>query len=91
MLCVAKFAAENPNTDMQSHSSKITGMVMDSRKSVVLSCSLDGTVRAFDTKRLKCFRVMKPEVPNQLNCIAYEGELVCVGGFDPYEIYCFHL
>ena len=24
-------------------------------------------------------------------CLAYEGELVCAGGFDPYEVYCFHL
>lgn len=34
---------------------------------------------------------MQPEQPNQLVALDVQGELVCAGGFDPYEIYCFSL
>ena len=36
---------------------------------------------------------MKPEVPNQLYSLDIEpsGDLICTGGYDPYEIYVFSL
>ncbi|CAD8144037.1 unnamed protein product [Paramecium octaurelia] len=85
-FCIAKFNDQ--------HSSKVTGIkYCPSKQGVLLSCSLDGTVRAYDTIRLKCFRVMQPEILNQLQCLDVEpsGDLICVGGFDPYEVYVFSL
>lgn len=81
-MCITKFNNE--------HTSKVTAMKF-AKPGVLISCSLDGTVRAFDTIRFKQFRVMQPEIPNQLYSLDNEGEIICAGGFDPYEIYCFSL
>ena len=52
------------------HESKISAVKFSPKKNnTVLSASLDGTVRAFDTKRYNYFRVMKPDVNNQLLCL----------------------
>lgn len=93
-LCVSKFSVENEKQEQHGHNSKVTDVhFVNKKKGVLASCSLDGCVRVYDTIRLKCFRVMQPELPNQLSCIDSDpsGDLICVGGFDPYEIYVFSL
>ncbi|EGR28731.1 periodic tryptophan protein 2, putative [Ichthyophthirius multifiliis] len=75
------------------HDSKVTGITFTSRANTVITSSLDGTCRAFDTLRYKCFRVLKPNINTQLNCVAVDqsGELVCAGAIDPYNIYLWNL
>lgn len=60
---------------------------------MVVSASLDGTVRAFDLVRYRNFRIMKPPVPNQLLSLAIDpsAEIVCAGGQDPFDIYVWSL
>eukprot|EP01017_Pseudomicrothorax_dubius_P008801 TRINITY_DN12918_c0_g1_i1.p1 TRINITY_DN12918_c0_g1~~TRINITY_DN12918_c0_g1_i1.p1 ORF type:complete len:458 (-),score=80.59 TRINITY_DN12918_c0_g1_i1:514-1887(-) len=54
---------------------------------------MDGTVRAYDAMRYRAFRVLKPDSPNQLTSLAIDpsGEIVCAGGFDPYNVYVWNL
>ena len=44
----------------------------------LLSCSADGTVRAYDTKRYKNFRIMKPNTSVQFSSLAVDpsGEVI---------------
>jgi periodic tryptophan protein 2 len=52
------------------HESKITAIKFSPKKNnTVLTASLDGTVRGFDAKRYNYFRVMRPDVNNQLLCL----------------------
>ena len=53
-----------------NHSAKITAVRFSKKKAnTLLSSSLDGTVRGFDTKKYTCFRTMEPEQHNQLICL----------------------
>lgn len=84
-FCFARFS---------EHESKVTGVkFMPSSSNAVISSSLDGTVKAYDTKRYKVFRTMKPDVNTQLLCVGCDpnGEIVAAGGFDPYDVYLFDL
>ena len=56
---------------------------------VVISASLDGTVRAFDMARYRNFRTFASPRPAQFGCLAVDssGDLVAAGGTDVYEIY----
>lgn len=58
-----------------------------------MSCSLDGTVKAYDCTRQKMFRNMQQPDGNQLISLAIEqqGDIICTGGKDPYNIYTFQL
>lgn len=38
----------------------------------LISASLDGTVRAYDTYRYRNFRIMKPDVPTQFSSLAVD-------------------
>jgi len=60
---------------------------------VVLTSSLDGTVRAYDLLRYKNFRVLCAPDPVGFSCLAVDpsGEVVCAGGVDPFEIYVWAL
>ena len=44
------------------HQSKITDLSFSPKKDTLVSCSLDGTVRAYDTLRYRNFRVMKADL-----------------------------
>lgn len=44
---------------MEAHDSKITGIIFSSKSKTLLSCSLDGTVKAFDLNKFRCFRTVK--------------------------------
>lgn len=63
---------------------------------IVLSASLDGTVRAYDLVRYRNFRTFTtpPGEPMvQFSCLASDegGEIVAAGGFDPFNIYIWSL
>ncbi len=66
---------------------------MPRKGNAILTSSTDGTVRAFDLIKYKNFRVLKPNKPTQLTCLAIEtsGDIVCAGSNDPFNIYCWSL
>lgn len=62
----------------------------------LVSCSLDGTVRAFDLIRLRNFRTMTPPEPCQFISLATSsptdgGEIICAGASEPPHIYMWSL
>ncbi|ESP03657.1 hypothetical protein LOTGIDRAFT_198984 [Lottia gigantea] len=71
------------------HLSGITGVRFSQNGQVVVSCSLDGTVRAFDLNRYRNFRTFTSPRPVQFSCLAldHSGEIVCAGGQDSFEIF----
>eukprot|EP00359_Climacostomum_virens_P007002 CAMPEP_0204901432 /NCGR_PEP_ID=MMETSP1397-20131031/3081_1 /ASSEMBLY_ACC=CAM_ASM_000891 /TAXON_ID=49980 /ORGANISM="Climacostomum Climacostomum virens, Strain Stock W-24" /LENGTH=846 /DNA_ID=CAMNT_0052069795 /DNA_START=659 /DNA_END=3199 /DNA_ORIENTATION=+ len=81
-MCFATFS---------EHSQAVTGLAF-TKSNALLSCSLDSTVRAYDTNRYKQFRVMTTPTPVKLNCVAVDrsGDLVASGAED-YSIYVWAL
>jgi periodic tryptophan protein 2 len=81
-FCFATFA---------DHTAPITGIKFIGKAAgkAILSCSLDGTVRAHDLLRYKNFRTLTTPAPVQFNCLAVDssGEIVCAGALDPFNIY----
>ena len=79
----------NPVTFTESDS-KITGIEFINTRTFVTS-SLDGLCRIYDLVKYKCFREIKLEENNQFTCldVEKEGEVIFLGGFDPYSIYLF--
>ncbi|XP_076839632.1 PWP2 small subunit processome component [Brachyhypopomus gauderio] len=73
----------------QEHRSSVTGVAFTGSGTVVLSSSLDGTVRAFDLHRYRNFRTMTSPRPTQFSSLAADvsGELVCAGSQDSFEIF----
>ncbi|XP_056110253.1 PWP2 small subunit processome component isoform X3 [Rhinichthys klamathensis goyatoka] len=71
------------------HSSSVTNVAFTSSGFVVVSASLDGTVRAFDLHRYRNFRTMTSPRPAQFSSLAVDssGELVCAGSQDSFEIF----
>uniref|UniRef100_A0A8C2AFH9 PWP2 small subunit processome component n=1 Tax=Cyprinus carpio TaxID=7962 RepID=A0A8C2AFH9_CYPCA len=74
------------------HSSSVTNVAFTSSGFVVVSASLDGTVRAFDLNRYQLvpyFRTMTSPRPAQFSSLAVDssGELVCAGSQDSFEIF----
>ena len=74
----------------QSHTAPITGVAF-STSSVVLSSSLDGTVRAHDLHRYRTFKTLTTPTPVQFLCLAVSGELVTAGTADPFHVYVWNL
>jgi len=74
------------------HESEVTA-VKFTNQNTLISSSNDGTVRAYDCTKYRCFRTMRPDNKCQLSCLAVEpsGEVVCAGSLDPYEVYCWNL
>ena len=62
---------------------------MPKKSNAILSCSVDGTVRAFDLVKYKNFRTFKPNESTQLTCLAIEanGDIVCAGSREPFNVY----
>jgi periodic tryptophan protein 2 len=76
------------------HISKVSDIkFVPNKNNVMVSCSYDGTVRAYDLIKYRNFRIMTTPTPCQLNCIAvdFSGEIICAGGMDPYSIYVWSL
>ena len=72
------------------HSAAITGLIFAPPSGkVLLSASMDGTVRAFDFTRYRNFRTFTSPRPAQFGCIGVDssGDLVAAGGTDTFEIY----
>ena len=59
----------------------------------LVSSSLDGTVRAFDTMRYRNFQTFVSPTPAQFTCVAVEpsGELVVAGSRDTLLIYVWNM
>jgi periodic tryptophan protein 2 len=73
---------------LKSHTAPITACVF-TNSSVVLSSSLDGTVRAHDLHRYRNFRTYTAPTPCQFTSLAVDpsGEVVVAGTMDPFHIY----
>ncbi|KAJ1947304.1 U3 snoRNP protein [Kickxella alabastrina] len=71
------------------HTSAVTAVQFTKGNQVILSASLDGTVRAYDLVRYRNFRIFTSPTPVQFNTLAVDpsGEIVCAGSLDSYEIY----
>lgn len=84
-------------SSFKDHESAITGVKFTNRNQssapVVVSASLDGTVRAYDTIRYRNFRVMKADSPTQFHCLDIDksGDIIAAGSFDPYNVYLWNL
>ncbi|KDO23505.1 hypothetical protein SPRG_11427 [Saprolegnia parasitica CBS 223.65] len=75
------------------HQAPVTGVAFTANGQAVVSCSLDGTVRAFDLNRYKNFRVLTTPNPVQFLSLALDtsGQIVCAGTLDPFHIYVWSL
>ena len=72
------------------HTSKITGLQYALNKSnLLISSSLDGTIRAYDLIKYKNFRIMTTPKQTQLICcsVDYSGEIVAAGSLNTYNIF----
>ena len=67
--------------------------VFTSNGKVVISSSLDGTVRAFDMTRYRNFKTLTTPRPVQLSCVSVDssGDLIAAGGKDVFEVYLWSL
>jgi periodic tryptophan protein 2 len=76
----------------QSHQAPVTAICF-ANSSVVLSASLDGTVRAHDLHRYRTFRTFTTPTPVQFLSLAVDpsGEIVTAGSMDPFHIYAWNL
>jgi periodic tryptophan protein 2 len=75
-----------------SHTAPITAIEF-SKSSVVLSASLDGTIKAHDLHRYRTFKTYTTPTPVQFLCLAIDpsGEIVCGGTMDPFHIYTWNI
>ncbi|KAJ1730384.1 U3 snoRNP protein, partial [Coemansia biformis] len=71
------------------HTSAVTATCFAKGSQVVVSASLDGTVRAYDLVRYRNFRIFTSPTPVQFTSLAVDpsGEIVCAGCQDSFEIY----
>lgn len=79
----------------KEHIAPVTGVkfIGTGHGKAVLSASLDGTVRAHDLLRYKCFKTLTSPTPVQFTCLSSDlsGEVVCAGSLDPFNIYVWAL
>lgn len=76
----------------QTHQAPITSVCF-ANSSVVLSASLDGTVRAHDLHRYRTFKTFTTPTPVQFLSLAVDpaGEIITAGSMDPFHIYSWNL
>lgn len=78
----------------KEHQSKVTGIQYATNKpNVLISSSLDGTVRAYDLNKYINFRIMTTPLPTKFSCCAidFSGDIVTAGCVDNYNIYVWNL
>ncbi|KAK4336904.1 hypothetical protein RND71_043469 [Anisodus tanguticus] len=81
----------------EEHKGPITGLEFVSNKSgnVLISSSLDGTIRAFDLKRYRNFRTMLDDAQNpQFSCVSVDvlsGDFIAAGSQNTFEVFLFNL
>ncbi|XP_032485862.1 periodic tryptophan protein 2 homolog isoform X1 [Phocoena sinus] len=70
------------------HSSGVTGVTFTTTGYVIVTSSMDGTVRAFDLHRYRNFRTFTSPRPTQFSCVAVNssGDIVSAGAQDSFEI-----
>ncbi|KAL3999711.1 galectin-1 [Sarotherodon galilaeus] len=90
----SKVKVWNTNTGLcfvtfTEHTSSVTHVTFTSSGFVIVSASLDGTVRAFDLHRYRNFRTFTSPRPAQFSSLAVDvsGELVSAGAQDSFEIF----
>jgi periodic tryptophan protein 2 len=71
------------------HTAGVTVVEFVKQGQVVISASLDGTVRAYDMTRYRNFRTFLTPEPKQFTSLACDpsGEIICAGTRDSFEIY----
>ncbi|XP_064135601.1 periodic tryptophan protein 2 homolog isoform X2 [Loxodonta africana] len=71
------------------HSSGVTGVTFTATGYVIVTSSMDGTVRAFDLHRYRNFRTFTSPRPTQFSCVAVDssGEIVSAGAQDSFEVF----
>uniref|UniRef100_T2MD28 Periodic tryptophan protein 2 homolog n=1 Tax=Hydra vulgaris TaxID=6087 RepID=T2MD28_HYDVU len=71
------------------HSAGISGVEFSQNGKVIVTSSLDGTVRAFDLNRYRNFRTFTSPRPAQFCSLSLDssGEIVCAGSLDTFEIF----
>ncbi|OLY80832.1 Periodic tryptophan protein 2-like protein [Smittium mucronatum] len=72
-----------------NHTAGITATQFTKKNQVVVTSSLDGTVRAFDLVRYRNFRTFLSPTPVQFSCLAVDpsGDIVAAGCQDSFDIY----
>jgi periodic tryptophan protein 2 len=75
------------------HEAAVTGLQFLPQGNGVISCSLDGSVRAHDLVRYKNFRTMTTPQPRTLVSLAVDpsGTVIAAGSQDSFEIYVWQL
>ena len=80
-----------------AHTAPVTAVLFTGKGAgrVVLSASLDGTVRAHEMLRYKNFRTLTPppDTPVQFTSLAADssGDVICAGALDPFKVYVWAL
>ena len=72
------------------HKEKITGLQYALNKyNLLVSSSLDGTIRAYDLIKYKNFRIMTTPKQTKILCLSvdFSGEIVAAGSLDNYNIF----
>lgn len=95
------FAAHSAHahTTFAEHGGAVTALafVQGSRRAgpgrVLLSASTDGTVRAWDMVRGRCFRLLATPAPAQFSALAVDpaGDVVAAGTLDTFQIHLWSL
>ena len=77
---------------LKSHTAPVTACTF-ANSSVIMSSSLDGTVRAHDLNRYRNFKTYTAPSPCQFTTIAVDpaGEVLVAGTMDPFHIYSWNL
>lgn len=67
----------------------VKGVAFSPHGNAVVAAALDGSVRAYDLVRYRCFRTFLPPRPAQLAALALDpsGELLCASTLDSFEVY----
>ncbi|KAL7307553.1 hypothetical protein TKK_0000247 [Trichogramma kaykai] len=71
------------------HTSAISGVLFSKNRKFIVSCSYDGTVRAYDLLRYRNFKTFTSPRPVQFSCVALDSsdEFLAASGQDFFEIY----
>ncbi|XP_071951728.1 periodic tryptophan protein 2 homolog [Antedon mediterranea] len=71
------------------HTAGVTDVEFSKRGQVVVSASLDGTVRAFDLHRYRNFKTFTSPRPTQFSSLALDvsGDIVCASAQDTFEVF----
>lgn len=77
---------------LKSHTAPVTACTF-ANSSVVMSSSLDGTVRAHDLNRYRNFKTYTSPTPCQFTTLAVDpaGEVLVAGTMDPFHIYTWNV